>query len=490
MQIPYLRCEPMAFGLALVFALPQLVGCGRAAQDSPEPEQRPNVLLILTDDQRRDMVGALGDQRVQTPHLDSIAADGFAFQSAYVAGAMHGAVCMPSRAMLLTGRHFRELPVGMVQLWAAPQEERGISPVTMLPETFREAGYRTFGTGKWHNGAASYHRCFDEGAAIFFGGMANHLKTPIHDFDSTGAYPQSARQQAEGFSSEVFADATIDFLKSRTGQEQPFFAWLSFTAPHDPRMAPAEFEAMYPRTEIAPPPNFMDGHPYPIGDMKIRDEVLAAFPRTREEVSDHLAAYMAMVTHLDAQIGRVLKALEDAGLAENTIVVVVGDNGLAVGQHGLLGKQNVYEHSAGVPMLLRGPGVPAGGRNNGACYVHDLNPTLCELAGLPIPETVTARSLRPVLRDNADSVRDSVLLWYDTDAVGRSESNHGQLRALRRGRWKLIHNRFEGVETVRLYDLEADPWEQRDLSADADRVTELRTELQQQVVALGGSLDS
>jgi arylsulfatase A-like enzyme len=464
-----------------------MTSCNGADSEALAPQ--PNILLIVTDDQRRDMVGALGDARVQTPHLDGIAAEGFAFQSAYVAGAMHGAVCMPSRAMLLTGRHFRELPVGMVQLWAAPQDERGVSPVQMLPETFRAAGYRTFGTGKWHNGTDSYHRCFDEGAAIFFGGMADHLQTPIHDFDPSGAYPQSARRPAEGFSSEVFADATIDFLESRAGQEQPFFAWLSFTAPHDPRMAPAKFEALYPRAEIAPPTNFMEGHPYPIGDMKIRDEMLAAFPRTREEVSDHLAAYMAMVTHLDAQIGRVLAALETAGLADSTIVVVVGDNGLAVGQHGLLGKQNVYEHSAGVPMLLRGPGVPAGGRSDGACYVHDLNPTLCELAGLPIPETVTARSLQPVLRGSADAVRDSLVLWYDTDAVGRGAAdNAGRLRALRKGRWKLIHNRFRGVETVRLYDLEADPWELHDLSADAARVTALRSELEDKLAPWGGTL--
>jgi len=460
-------------------------GCGASAPDGPPsaaaadrtqagapavaaqaPERRPNVLLLLTDDQRRDMISALGDQRVRTPHMDRLADEGFAFTSAYVAGSLHGAVCMPSRAMLMTGRHFRELPLGMTMLWDAPAETRGVSPAPTLPELFRAAGYRTHVVGKWHNGPRSLSPGFDGGGAIFFGGMSDHDAVPVHDFDPSGAYPGSARYVAEGFSSEIFADEAVRFLESRRDQEQPFFLWLSFTAPHDPRMAPEPFASMYAPETLALPPNFLPEHPFPIGDLRVRDEKLAGFPRTAEEVRGHLAGYFAMVSHLDAQIGRVLDALDAAGLADDTLVVLAGDNGLAVGQHGLLGKQNVYEHSAGVPLVLRGPGIPAGGRSDALCWLHDLHPTLCAAAGLEAPGGTTARSLLPVVRGEQDTVRDSLLLAYDTGDVRRDGPDAGRMRALRRGEWKLLWAQHGGTTTVRLFDLSTDPWETRDLAPD------------------------
>ena len=458
--------RPLRIGLLLLAATAACGGPAPADAAATAVVRPPNVIVLLTDDQRRDMIGALGNPQVRTPHMDRLAAEGFAFRSAYVAGSLHGAVCMPSRAMLLTGRHFRELPDGMTRTWAAPAETRGVSPVATLPELFRAAGYRTHVVGKWHNGPRSLAPGFDGGGAIFFGGMSDHLAVPIHDFDPSGAYPASARRVAEGFSSEVFADEAVRFLESRHDEEQPFFLWLAFTAPHDPRMAPEPWASSYDPAALELPPNFLPDHPYPIGDLRVRDEKLAGFPRTRTEVASHLAAYYAMTSHLDAQIGRVLAALDASGLAENTVVVLAGDNGLAVGQHGLLGKQNVYEHSAGVPLLLRGPGIPAGGRSDALCWLHDLHPTLCALTGIEPPAGTSARSLMPVLRDPTASVRDSLLLQYDSEDVLRGGPDAGRLRALRRGDWKLIRSVYGNEVTLRLYDLRADPWEMHDLSAE------------------------
>jgi arylsulfatase A-like enzyme len=229
----------------------------------------------------------------------------------------------------------------------------------------------------------------------------------------------------------------------------------------------------------------MPGHPYPIGDMHVRDEELAAFPRTRGEIAQHVASYYAMIAHLDDQVGRILEALEESGQAENTIVALVGDNGLAVGQHGLVGKQNLYEHSSGVPFVLVGPGI-AHGSSGALTYIHDLFPTLCEISGIDVPESVTARSLAPEIaeaagrRPHRDAVPKRKLL-VTSYGVGSSDPlKDGQMRAVTDGRYKLIHSKFQESDVTRLYDLDADPWELTDLSQDPKLGT-LRRELESEL---------
>lgn len=286
--------------------------------------------------------------------------------------------------MLMTGRHLFHLDGNGGSI---PDEH------TMMPELFRHNGYQTFGTGKWHNGRKAYARCFSDGGEIMFGGMGDHWNVKANHFDPTGKYdkrtpvirdPGSSNKVSwhgydhihEGrHSTELFTDATLDFLKRRD-REKPFFAYLSFMAPHDPRSMPEKYRAMYDPDEIELPPNFAPEHPFDNGEMKIRDEMLANFPRTPEEVKRHIADYYAMITHIDDQIGRLLDALEASGEADNTYIVFSADNGLAVGRHGLMGKQNVYEHSMHVPLILSGPSIPEGETRDGFCYVHDLFPTL------------------------------------------------------------------------------------------------------------------
>lgn len=443
-------------------ALPMLTAAG----SQPGSGKRPNVLVLLTDDQRFNTLHALNNPEIQTPNMDRLLRRGTAFTQAHIMGGTVAAVCAPSRAMLLTGRTLFRVPPSIVTPERVSPEERGQCPFATFPEVFRRAGYTTFGTGKWHNHPRLYAKAFSAGGAIFFGGMCDHDKVPIHVFRPDGDYTSSKAQAGKAFSSQLFSDEAIQFLRHHEGK-QPFLMYVSYTAPHDPRMAPREYADKYPPQKISVPPNFLPGHPFDNGELRVRDEELLPFPRTPEAVQGEIAAYYAMIAHLDAHIGRVLDALEESGHAHDTIVVLAGDNGLAVGQHGLLGKQNLYEHSVRVPLVFAGPGIPKGKRRDALCYLSDIFPTLCDLAGLPQPDSVEGKSLAPVLHDRHIEVRDSVFFAY-----------RDVQRGVRQGRWKLIRYNVEGTETIQLFDLHSDPWETNNLASSpehAERVSALTT---------------
>jgi arylsulfatase A-like enzyme len=427
-----------------------------------QQKQRPNILFIFSDDQRFDTIHALGNREIRTPNLDSLARRGVAFTQACIMGGTVGAVCIPSRGMLMTGQSLFHVHNNIIAPEKAPEGSR--RPFDLFPELFRKAGYTTFGVGKWHNGPALYARCFGQGGPIMFGGMSDHLKVPIQDFDPTGRYPKERQRTGEKFSSELFADSAVRFLKEQKAGD-PFLLYIAYTAPHDPRMPPPEYAGMYPAEKLALPPNFMPEHPFDNGDLKTRDEQLAPWPRTPEVVRKHIAEYYGMITHMDAQIGRVLKALEESGRADNTIIVFAGDNGLALGRHGLFGKQNVYDHSVRVPLIVCGPGIPRGKTSDALVYLLDLFPTLCDLAGQPAPATVEGQSLAPLVRDPKAKVRDSVFFAY-----------RNLQRAVRTDSWKLIHYTVEGKETTQLFHIREDPWEMKNLAgnpAQAERVKQM-----------------
>lgn len=426
-------------------------------------DQRPNIVFFFSDDQRFDTIRALGNADVQTPTMDRLVAQGTTFTHAHIPGGTSGAICMPSRAMLHTGRTLFHLE-GAGQ--GIPEDH------AMLGEHLQAHGYRTWGTGKWHNGPASFARSFSDGAEIFFGGMDDHWNVPAFDYDPTGKYDSVLPQCPDAFksnalkirkgdhvtagkhSSELFADGAIDWLE-RCDSDDPFFLYLSFMAPHDPRTMPQAYLDGYDPEDIPLPENFMGGHPFDNGDLKVRDEVLEAFPRDPHAVRRHIAEYYAMITHLDAQMGRVLDALTACGKADNTIVVFAGDNGLAVGQHGLLGKQNMYEHSVRVPLIFAGPGVPAGERRSAYVYLLDIFPTLCALIGVDTPDSVEGTSLVPALNDGAERVRETLFSAY-----------RGYQRMVKDERFKLIEYAVNGRRTTQLFDLENDPLELHNLADD------------------------
>ncbi len=417
----------------------------------------PNVLFFLTDDQRFDTIGALGNPLIRTPNLDRLVARGVSFRRAHIPGGTSGAVCMPSRAMLHTGRSLFHLDdVGQ----EIPREH------ATLGETFRRAGYECHGIGKWHNGRMAFARSFTGGDEIFFGGMSDHWNVPAYHFDPTGEYaarlprvpdPMHSNQveyracdhiHAGRHSTELFVDAACDFLRERDRQ-RPFFLYVALLAPHDPRTMPEAFRQLYDPESLPLPENFRAEHVIDTGALRCRDELLAGFPRQPSEVRRHLAEYYAMISHLDAELGRLLATLESVGDLSDTIIVVAGDNGLAVGQHGLMGKQNVYEHSVRVPLLVSGPEVPAGVTSDALVYLFDLFPTLCDLCRMPVPESVEGRSLRPCW-ETGDRGRDSLYLVY-ADAV----------RGVSDGRRKLIEY---ACGATQLFDLEEDSWEKNNLA--------------------------
>ena len=447
--------------------------------------QGPNVVVLIADDHRHDCLGSAGHRQVKTPQLDRLANAGTRFSQTYMQGSTAGAVCMPSRAMLMTG-------AGLFNVFAEGQDDPSYYPIRddlpLLPQLLAEAGYQTHGIGKWHNGRESFTRGFQGGARIMFGGMSDHDAVPVHDFDPSGLYPPEDSYEAEGFSSEIWAESAVEFINTRDRQ-RPFFLYVAFTAPHDPRTPPPSWREMYPPSEIELPGNFAKAHQFDLGIQDIRDEHLADQPRREFEVQRHIAEYYGMISHLDHCVGQILDAINSQGLAEETITVYTADHGLSVGQHGLLGKQNLYDHSMRVPLIMRGPGIAQGSTCPSLCYQHDLNPTLLELAGAPVPEHCDFTSLAAALRDPTAIVHQKVFASMQLERSPNPEIPH--LRMIRRGDHKLIRTAHSGIEHWQLFNLVRDPLETQNL---ADQPTwskefaSLRRELAASLVDAGDPL--
>lgn len=405
------RLLPLLIPLLLVFTSRSVPG-----QDIPP---KPNILFIFTDDQRWDTIAALGNPEVKTPHLDRLVKQGFVFENAYCMGSMVPAVCLPSRTMLITGR----------SLWRIPQNPRAMkapSGVPLLPTVLNDAGYVTFHTGK-------------AGNTCSFGNAAF-----THNFPTTTHTREAATQHA---------DTTIEFLKQHDGTK-PFFIYLAPPVPHDPRIAPERFHAMYPPEKLTLSKNFMPQHPFDNGELRIRDELLAPHPRTEDVMRQHLADYYAVCSQMDSEVGRILDTVKNRGWSDNTIVIFSSDQGLAVGgRHGLMGKQNLYEHVK-PPLIISGPGIPAG-RSPALVYLFDLFPTICELAGAKTPDVVEGISLLPIVKGRRERLRETLFGAY-------RESQ----RMIRDARWKLLEYRAGESRHTQLFDLSNDPDELRNLAED------------------------
>ncbi|MGV3764136.1 sulfatase-like hydrolase/transferase [Parapedobacter sp.] len=401
------------------------------------PPEKINVLFLFADDQRADALGISGNPYIRTPNIDQLGGEGSRFSNAYVMGGNHGAVCMASRAMLLSGK----------SLFHVYDRLQGIHT---LPMHFAQAGYATFGTGKWHNEKGAFEASFQWAKNVYLGGMANHYEVPLRDYDANGKLGEPTDK---GYSTEVFAQSAIDFIEqhAKTQSDQPFFCYVAFTAPHDPYSPEASYINYYPDGSLPLPGNYMPYHPFQFDNLMVRDENLTGWPREPAVIQQILSDYYALVTHLDHQIGRIIETLKRTGQYENTLIVYAADNGLAVGSHGLLGKQSLYEHSVKVPLIIKGPGVPAGKTFDALTYLYDLYPTLAELTGLPRPDQVDGKSLVPVLQGAREQVRPSLFTAY-----------RNTVRAVRTADWKLI--RYPERNYTQLFDLVHDPLELNNLA--------------------------
>ena len=410
-----------------------LIAAATSASCSPaaEPPTKPNVVFLLADDLRPDGLAALGNKVVKTPHFDSIVGRGVIFRHAYTMGSMIGAVCTPSRTMLLTGQ----------SMFRAENKASENDPATFtFPRAMHEAGYATIHAGKFENSP----------------------KKITNEFDKT----------YDAGHADANADKVIDFIgrnfSGENAAKKPLFVYFAPHEPHDPQFATDEFYKRYDPKEIPLPAAFAPFHPFDDGEMTVRDEQTLPWPRTRENVTGKLARYYASTSYLDAQVGRLLDALRKVGQFDNTIFIVAGDNGLSLGEHGLLGKQNLYEFGGmHVPLVFAGPGI-AKGESGTLAYLMDVFPTVCELAGIPTPQRVEGKSLAPVIHGRSPRVRE-----YAFTAYAKCQ------RAIRDERWKLI--RYPLIDKTQLFDLNNDPHEEHDLASQpehSERIKQLMGELE------------
>ncbi|WP_439484472.1 sulfatase-like hydrolase/transferase [Cyclobacterium plantarum] len=418
-------------------------------------DEKPNFLFIFSDDQRYNLVHALGNPQVQTPNLDRLVKSGSTFTHAYNMGAWNGAVCVASRAMMISG----------LSVWDAREQESEFQQMAdegrFWPQLLEKAGYETYMTGKWHVKADA--ESIFQNVVHVRPGMPNQTPEgydrPKSKADTTW---QPWDKSFEGFWkggkhwSEVLADDAQGYLDQAAKSESPFMMYLAFNAPHDPRQAPKEFVDMYPVESIALPPSHMDMYPFKdsIGlSESLRDEALAPFPRTAYSVRKNIQEYYAIVSHMDAQIGKILGALEASGKMDNTYIIFTSDHGLAVGHHGLMGKQNMFDHSVRVPLVIAGSGIPENKQFHQQVYLQDVSATIMDLAGVDKPESTVFNSLMPYIQEDAPSAYPSIYSCY-----------LNLQRMVRTDQYKLIF--YPKLNKILLFDLKKDPAELRDRSAD------------------------
>jgi arylsulfatase A-like enzyme len=414
--------------------------------------ERPNVLFLHADDQRPDTIAALGNPAIITPTLDSLARRGTAFRNAYNFGGNSGAVCLPSRNMLLSGKsffHYSRLinPQTNVVFQPSADDPEAAAKVRdrlaagfqwnimcpgdgpNFPVSMQAAGYQTYHHGKNGNVAKQIQARFE---------INKYLKND--EADRTCGEP-----------GREIADEAITFLGSERDRSRPFFMYLAFGNPHDPRVAAEPYRKQYDPARIPLPKNYLPQHPFDNGELTIRDEAMLPWPRTEAAVRAELLDYYATITAFDHHLGRILDTLKKLGLEENTIVIFSSDQGLAMGSHGLLGKQNLYEHSTRSPLVFAGPGIPHR-ETQALVYLFDIYPTVCELVEAAVPQGIDGRSFATVVQGKKDVHRDVVFCAYQ-----------GVQRALRDERYKLL--RYPQIHRTQLFDLQTDPDELHDLSA-------------------------
>jgi len=409
-------------GISAMAALDRVLAEGTA--------RRPNLLFLMSDQHRWDFMGCTGHPLVQTPNLDRLAADGALFDAAYC----HWPVCVPSRMSMITGRyvHSHGTPGNS---YALPQDQQTIGGYL---KTF---GYRTAAIGKMHFVDEDQQHGFDyriEKADYSeeTNTEAGNSKVLARSGKPWGVSTQSEEQTYEHY----IADKTIKWIEQNA--DKPFCLWCSFSAPHPPFVSPENFYKLYEgKVKIPPKP------PQPNPFLKKSRQNWADL--TDEEAPVVMTAYLANITMVDKNIGRVLKALEKLGLADNTVVSYTSDHGDMQWQHGRFGKMTMFDGATRIPLILRyASRVPKGTVRHEVVEQVDMYPTFCDLLGVPTPSTVQGRSLIPLIEGKAKD-------WPNTAFI-----EMGNSVIVRTSQYKC---RFEGDEALELYDMVKDPQEWNNL---------------------------
>ena len=411
--------------------------------------KRPNVLLIVTDDQAPHTLSVYGNKVCETPNIDKLAASGITLDQAYHMGSMSGAVCSPSRTMIMSGRTLWHLPPrGRKHLKGEEGKVSGQDILNhTLPAVFNRAGYETFRTCKNGNSYA----------------LANALFQIVKD--------KTARKAGEQDGSQWHGRQLLDYLDDRIKRKakKPFLAYFGFSHPHDERWGRDDLNEKYGVSNVKSPPSevsnesprvpvsWLPAHPFPDGHPGLRDEVRVPgvmTSRSEATVRNELGREYACIENIDDQVGLVVEKLKKMGELENTYIIYTADHGIAVGRHGLMGKQNLYEHSWRVPFIVSGPGIKSGTRAKGNNYLLDILPTVCDLAGIAIPKTVQGKSLKPVLEGEKEQIRN---VLYGAYCGGTKPG----MRSVRKGDWKLIkYDTMDGtVRRTQLFNLKENPHE-------------------------------
>ena len=437
------------------------VSTGIMSCSHTKESRKPNILFIITDDQAPFSLNAYGNSICQTPNIDRLAAEGMTLTAAYTQGSWMSAVCVPSRTQIMTGRNIWRtvsLPGIKTPNYESPAEANAaLTPEDpqyySLPAVFNRAGYLTFRTCKR---GTSYEN-------------ANKLFT--YRYDKWCVYADDEN------GSKWHGDRAIEFLEMFGTEErdQPFLMYFGFSHPHDPRHGKSELYAKYGASDEAPvvpnpkspplPVNYLPEHPFKHGNDDGRDETKVQGVMTRRDeaaVRNETGREYACIENIDVQIGRVLKKLEEMGELDNTYILFTSDNGIAIGKHGLMGKQNLYEHSWRVPLIVKGRGIKANSSSPGNIYLMDVLPTLCEMAGIEKPETCDGISFLSVLKGKTKTIRDilyGVFVIQDNQYNTPGSNSNPGIRAVRKGNWKLIkYDVYNGeIQKTQLFNLKENP---------------------------------
>lgn len=472
-----------------VICLLLLISC-RTEIHKEEPNRKPNIVFIFTDDQTYSSVHALGNKEIITPTMDKLVNIGITFTHSYNMGSWSGAVCTASRTMLNSGRSVWRAN-SFRKKWNELNSEDGNGGKSLEAQSWAKLleseGYDTYMTGKWHVDLPA-ERLFqnvkhvrpgmpkdawDHDKMVFkFDSlskvkgadprdiMPNGYNRPLNEKDSSWlAYDREKGGFWEGGKhwSEVLKDDALSFIDSVKNKDKPFFMYLAFNAPHDPRQAPKSYLDKYPLDKISIPESFLPEYPYKeaiANGQDLRDEALAPFPRTPYAIKKHKQEYYASITHLDEQIGAIIKSLEASGQMENTYIFLTSDHGLAMGRHGLLGKQSLFDHSIRPPMIFIGPDLPKNHKIHQDVYLQDVMATTLELAGVKKPDYVEFNSFMDLARGEEHKSHYQEIYGAYLDVQ----------RMIRKDDYKLLI--FPNVPKVLLFDLKNDPEEMHDISKD------------------------